>query len=135
MRERTAMFATRYLQVWSSSGTASVSGVPRLYEPTVAFYNQVYTHRELISEKRRAIQRWPVRRYIHRPGTMRIACDLSRRRCTARSIIDFKVENPRRGSAKHGSARFELGVSFAGQQPRIFYEGGSLSRRQPRNRS
>jgi hypothetical protein len=135
MRERTAMFATRYLQVWSSDGTTSVASVPRLYEPTVAFYYQTYTHRELMAEKRRAIQRWPVRRYAHRPGTMRIACDLRQQRCMARSIIDFRVENTRQGTAKQGSAKFDLGITFAGQEPRIFYEGGSLNSRRARSRS
>ena len=135
MHKRTALLATRYLQVWSSSGAESVSGVPRLYEPTVAFYYQTYTHRQLMAEKRRAIQRWPVRRYAHRPGTMRIACNLAQQRCMARSIIDFEVQNPRRGTANHGSARFDLGISFAGQEPRIFYEGGGLNSRKARTRS
>lgn len=135
VQERTAAFATRYLQVWSSNGPASVQAVPRAYLPVVSFYGQTYTHRLLMAEKRRAIRQWPLRRYVHRPGTMRIACDAFGRTCVARSIIDFAVRNPGRGTAKHGSARFSLGISFAGQEPRIFSEGGSLNKRRASARS
>lgn len=129
------MIATRYLQVWSSNGAAAVESVRRTYMPAVAFYGRTYTHRQLVAEKRRAIRRWPVRRYAHRPGTMHIACDVSHNRCTARSIMDFAVANPARGAAKRGSARFALGIDFAGPSPRIFYEGGSLNSRRSRSRS
>jgi hypothetical protein len=135
MEERTASIATRYLQAWSFDGAASVQGVPRLYERRVAFYRQTYTHDQLIAEKRRAIQQWPVRRYVHRPGTMRIVCDVPQQKCTARSIIDFSVKNPGRGMAKNGSAKFDLGISFAGASPRIFYESGSLNSRRAKSRS
>ncbi len=41
MQERTAIIATRYLQVWSSNGPAAVAGVPYVYGPTVTFYGQL----------------------------------------------------------------------------------------------
>lgn len=135
MQERTATIATRYLQVWSSNGAAAVESVRRAYMPAVTFYGQTFTHRQLIAEKRRAIQQWPLRRYVHRPGTMRVACSASIRRCTARSVMDFAVQNPARGAAKRGAARFALGIDFAGPNPRIFYEGGSLNNRRGSRRS
>ena len=88
-----------------------------------------------MSEKRAAIRQWPVRRYGHRPGSMQVLCNLSEQKCAARSIIDFLAENPARGTAKRGSAKFDLGVSFAGPQPRILYEGGSLNSQRARARS
>jgi hypothetical protein len=129
LEERTAVIAKRYLQVWSADGAASVRSVPSLYEGAATFYGRTYTHHELMAEKRRAIRRWPIRRYAHHPGTMRIKCDLPSRRCTARSVIDFRVASPRRGTIKHGSAKFVLGISFARPSPRIFYEGGSVNAR------
>lgn len=129
MRQRTAEIATRYLQIWSSNDAAAVEGVPYVYGQTTLFYGKPYTQGQLIAEKRRAIRQWPVRRYVHRPGTMQVICNPPAQKCAARSIIDFEVSNPRRGTAKHGSARFDLGVSFAGPHPRILYENGSLNRR------
>ena len=128
MRARTAEIATEYLRVWSSNDGNAVASVPYIYGPTVLFYGRRYTQAQLVAEKRRAIRQWPVRRYTHRPGTMRVICNAAQRKCAARSIMDFSVENPDRGTAKHGAARFDLGVSFAGERPRILYEGGSLNR-------
>lgn len=127
MQERTAVIATRYLDVWSSNGPAAVAGVPYVYGPSVAFYGQTYSQERLMAEKRAVIRQWPVRRYTHRPGSMRVLCNVSAQKCGARSIIDFVAENPARGTAKRGSAKFDLGVSFAGPRPRILYEGGSLN--------
>jgi hypothetical protein len=137
LEERTAAIATRYLQVWSVDGAASVRGVPSLYERAATFYGRTYTHHQLIGEKRRAIRRWPIRRYAHHPGTMRIKCDLPSRRCMVRSIIDYRVASPQRGIVKHGSAKFVLGISFARPTPRIFYEGGNVNARRamPRSRT
>ncbi len=99
MQERTAIIATRYLQVWSSNGPAAVAGVPYVYGPTVTFYGQTYTQDRLMSEKRAAIRQWPVRRYGHRPGSMQVLCNLSEQKCAARSIIDFLAESPSRNSS------------------------------------
>ncbi|ACA20693.1 conserved hypothetical protein [Methylobacterium sp. 4-46] len=131
MRERTAFIAERYLQIWSSNQAGPVAGVPYMYGPTVMFYGQRYTQSQLMAEKRRAIQQWPVRQYVHRPGTMRVICNAPARKCAARSTIDFEISNPSRGTRKAGSARFDLGVSFAEPHPRILYEGGSLNKRRP----
>lgn len=129
MQGSTAAIATRYLQVWSSNNVASVESVPYVYGPRVQFYGQSYTQGQLMAEKRRAIHAWPIRRYVHRPGSMQVICNVPEQKCAARSIIDFQIESPRRRAAKRGSARFDLGISFAGPRPRILYEGGSLNKR------
>ena len=129
MKDRTATIATRYLEIWSSNDATPIKGVPYMYGPTVKFYGRTYTQDELIAEKRRAIRQWPVRRYVHRPGTMRVICNARTKKCAARSVIDFRISNAGRGTAKQGSARFDLGISFAEQRPRILYESGSLNRR------
>jgi hypothetical protein len=129
MRERTALIANRYLQIWSSNAASPVAAVPYMYGKTVLFYGKPYTQADLQAEKRRAIAQWPVRRYVHRPGTMQILCNVEARKCAARSTIDFAVSNPERGLRKSGSAKFDLGVSFAGPHPVILYEGGSSNRR------
>ena len=75
MEQRSAQFAGSYLQVWSSSSRAAVAAVPRLYAPRVLFYGRVLDRRGLMREKARFVQRWPVRHYAHRPGTIQVSCD------------------------------------------------------------
>ena len=130
MKARTVEIAHRYLQVWSSSNWASLEGVPYAYGPRVRFYGRNYTHADLLAEKERFIRQWPVRHYVHRPGSMQIICNEVKQRCGIRSIIDFTAANPARGTEKHGSARFDLGISFEGPHPVILYEGGTIGRHQ-----
>lgn len=129
MRQQSVHIAERYLQIWSSSNAAAVTGVPYMYGPSVQFYGRTYTQAQLIDEKQRAVRQWPNRRYVHRPGTMQVTCNAAQQKCAVQSVIDFDVANPSRYTHKNGSAKFELGISFAGRQPRILYEGGSLGRK------
>lgn len=131
MKDRTAFIADRYLQIWSSSNVSPLAGVPYMYGRTVLFYGKPYSQADLQAEKQRAISQWPVRHYVHRPSTLQVVCNAAARKCAARSTIDFSVSNPRRGTHKTGSAKFDLGVSFAGPHPVILYEGGSLNKRRP----
>lgn len=130
MRQQSAYIAERYLQIWSSSNAAAVTGVPYMYGPTVRFYGRAYTQAQLIDEKQRAVRQWPNRRYAHRSGTMQVTCNSAQQKCAVQSVIDFDVANPSRHTQKSGSAKFELGISFTGRQPRILYEGGSLNKKQ-----
>lgn len=129
MKERTAFIAKRYLEIWSSNNTTPITGVPYMYGPSVNFYGQNYSQKQLAAEKSNVIQQWPVRHYVHRPGTMRIFCNVQSKKCAARSIIDFRASNTGRGTVKNGSAKFDLGISFAEPHPRILYESGSLNGR------
>ena len=92
MEQRSAQFTGSYLQVWSSSSRAAVAAVPRLYAPRVLFYGRVLGRRGLMREKARFVQRWPVRHYAHRPGTIQVSCDAHASKCMVRSVVDWRAE-------------------------------------------
>src|SRR5215203_3871004 len=73
MQQHSAEFARSYLQSWSSNPRAALDQVPQIYAPRTRFYGRLVDHRRLMREKAAFIQRWPVRHYAHRPGTMRVA--------------------------------------------------------------
>lgn len=129
MEALAADIAQRYLATWSSSGELSIANVPYVYGPRVRFYGRSLSWAGLVEEKRRAVRRWPVRSYAHRPGSMEVICNEAQRRCAARSIIDYQVANPASGRRAAGAATFDLGISFAGPQPVILYENGRPIRR------
>lgn len=129
MEARSAAIAERYLAVWSSSGELSIGGVPYVYGPRVTFYGRPLDWNGLAAEKRRAVRRWPVRSYGHRPGSMRVICNGETRRCAVRSIIDYRVSNPGTGRRAAGAATFDLGIGFGGARRVILYEGGRPLRR------
>lgn len=129
MEARAAEIAETYLRVWSSDAATAIGNVPYVYGPRVRFYGREYSQGALMDEKRRAVARWPIRDYRHRPGTLRVICNPSTLKCAARSTMDWRVAAPARHAAARGSSRFDLGISFAGPRPVILYESGSLAGR------
>lgn len=129
MEALSARIAEVYLRVWSANNEAAVADVPYVYGPSVLFYGRRTDQRSLAVEKRRFIQRWPIRSYAHRPGTMRVICNQRTQKCAVRSIIDWRVASPERGAQARGSSTFDLGVGFAGPRPVILYEAGGRLRR------
>jgi hypothetical protein len=128
MQEWAEDLAYAFLEAWSSDNRVALSGLADLYEPRVSFFGRRADRAEVEEEKRRFAARWPVRRYEHRPGALAIACEVEAKLCHVRSVIDWRTENPARQLRAQGTARFELGVSFAGDQPRVAYEGGRVIR-------
>src|SRR3954469_10365916 len=126
LQKRSAEIAHSYLQTWSSDPRAALDQVPHLYAPRTRFYGQLVDHRRLMREKAGFIQRWPIRHYAHRPGSMRVVCEAHSARCFVRSVIDWRAASPARHAASRGSARFEQGIDLSGSRPVVFFEGGSV---------
>jgi hypothetical protein len=127
-QQRSAELSRSYLRSWSSDTRAALADVHRLYAPRVRFYGRVLNRRELAQEKARFARRWPVRKYAHQPGTMRVSCGAAARKCMVRSVIDWRTANLTRRVASAGSSRFEQGIGFAPRsaKPAVFYENGSV---------
>jgi hypothetical protein len=128
LRQRSAELSRSYLRTWSSDTSAALADVHRLYAPRVRFYGRTLNRRELALEKKRFARRWPVRRYSHKPGTMRVSCSSASHRCMVRSVIDWTTANPTRRAVSAGSSRFEQGVAFSrrSSRPLVFYENGAV---------
>jgi hypothetical protein len=126
MQQLSGKLARSYLQTWSSNTTAALDQVLRLYASRTRFYGQLLDHRRLMREKAGFLQRWPVRHYAHRPGTMRVTCDVGSARCLVRSVIDWRTESPARHAVSRGSSRFEQGIDLSGSRPLVFLESGSV---------
>ena len=92
------------------------------------FHGRSMTKRELIAEKRRFVQRWPQRRYLPRPDTMRVSCEPGGQTCTVHSVFDFAAANPRRGRRSRGVATLELTMKFFGERPFITAENSKVHR-------
>jgi hypothetical protein len=128
MAEWAEDLAYSLLDAWSSENRLALAGLTSLYAPHVNYFGRAFDRTQVEEEKRRFAARWPVRRYEHRPGTMSIACDVEAKICHVRSTVDWRAENPVRQARAQGTAQFELGVSFAGEQPLVAYEGGRVIR-------
>ena len=128
MRRRAEALAYRYLEGWSSGNAQALADVQGLYGPKVNFYGKFIDRRGLFAQKRGFGRRWPIRRYVHRPGTMRVTCDAATQACLVKSIIDWRAESPARGAVSRGSSTFELGLGFSGPRPVVLFERGNVIR-------
>ena len=132
LQQRSADLSRSYLRTWSSDTRGAILQVHRIYAPRVSFYGRSLTRRELTREKERFVRRWPARRYVHRPGTMRVSCSAAAQRCMVRSILDWRTADLDRRVVAAGSSTFEQGIGFPSRssRPLVFYENGSvISRR------
>src|SRR4051794_28514933 len=121
MRQRAEEIASIYLQRWSSGNARALADVRALYGPRVSFHGDFIDQRNLFDQKRRFGQRWPIRHYVHRPGTMRTTCDAARQACLVRSIIDWQAASPARHAFSSGSSSFEMGIGFSGPHPAVLF--------------
>ncbi|CAA9317846.1 MAG: hypothetical protein AVDCRST_MAG90-846 [uncultured Microvirga sp.] len=121
-------FARSYLRTWSASNRVALAGSPDFYGEAVRFHGRDLSGSSLIAHKRRFVQRWPVRQYRHRPGTLRAVCD-GQQSCRVQSLFDFTAVSPRRGASSKGVGALELNVSFRGARPVIVSEESRVIRR------
>ena len=126
MRQWAESLAYRYLEVWSSGNAQALADVEALYGPRVNFYGRSIGQSALFDQKRRFGQRWPVRRYSHRPGTVQVTCDATSQACLVRSIVDWEAASPGRRAYSRGSSTLELGLGFAGPRPVVLFERGRV---------
>jgi len=129
MEAAAAKLSHDYLGVWSSNSSAAVRQVSFIYGSRVRFYGRLLSRSDLHAEKRRFIQRWPIRRYALRPGTVRVTCAGPNARCTVRGVLDWRTESPSRGVQAHGSSRFVQAFDFSRGRPLIVSESGSVLKR------
>ena len=128
LREWSEQVAYTYLRRWSSGDGRALADVSGLYGPRVSFHGEFIDQGNLFAQKRRFAQRWPIRRYEHRPGTMRVTCDSGKQACLVRSLIDWEAASPARGARARGVSTFELGISFSGPRPVVLFERGRVIR-------
>lgn len=114
--------ALDYLAFWSASNAEALQSTPEFYTPRVTFHGRSMSAQALFDEKRRFVQRWPVRDYRHRSDSIRTACDPAGESCTVRSVFDFDAANPARSRRSRGVATLELVVTFANDRPFIAAE-------------
>lgn len=121
--------AIEYLDYWSAPNPVALDATPSFYAPRVEFHGRMMSARALLEQKRRFVQRWPVRSYTHRPETLQTTCHPADEICTVRTAFDFVAVSPERGRRSEGTGNLELEISVAGDVPVIVSETSRVTRR------
>lgn len=97
----------RYLYEWSQENLRAIQSMEQAYGPAIDFYGNVISRESLLREKRDFAVRWPDRRYMARPDSLKVSC--SSRICTVAAMIDWEAHSSARGKTARGEAWYELG--------------------------
>jgi hypothetical protein len=111
-----------YLAAWSSPNSVALSSINTFYGSQVRFYGKDVNVRTLLDEKRRFVQRWPVREYLVSPGSVSVRCKSDADTCRVASLLNYIAHDPVRERKAKGSAGLELQISFSAGRPEIVEE-------------
>jgi len=97
-------FAHVYHDAWSSPNEAALELVSSVYARSINFYGKATPLDRLMNEKRTFAQRWPVRDYSIREGSLSTNCISAI--CTVSATIDWFAYSPSRKKRSNGVATF-----------------------------
>ncbi len=104
--QRARAFLDASMLTWSSDNRQAIAFVGSAYADPVTFYGKVRSRASVVAEKRKFAERWPIRRYAARPGSVTVHC--ANGLCTISSLVDWYAHSDERGKTSSGAAQFEL---------------------------
>jgi S1-C subfamily serine protease len=115
-------FAIAYHIAWSSPNEQAIEFMSSIYGTSVDFYGNRISHSALVDEKRKFAERWPVRTYTTRAGSLTANCIGST--CTMTATVDWFAHSPLRQRSTNGVATFSFDLDT--DEMKITREAGSV---------
>lgn len=128
-RDFAAIFALAYHEAWSSPNDSALGFMSDVYTENINFYGNVISSALVMEEKRKFAQRWPIRDYSIRDGSLAVICAGSD--CTVSAVVDWFAHSPSRAKSSNGVATFEFLLNT--DRLSITREAGSVLRGQAAN--
>lgn len=122
-------FVSRYYWTSSSDGESAGARLADLYAPVVSFYGRQRTAPDIMAEKLAYNARWPVRRFLIRPGSVAAVCDASSGGCRVTGMVEFDFESAARNVRSRGLSSFEFVVGNMMSSPRVVGEQSKVEQR------
>ncbi|WP_246805936.1 MULTISPECIES: hypothetical protein [unclassified Ensifer] len=95
----------KYHDAWSRSNNEALAAMEELYDGTVVFYGKPTSREDVLAEKRKFAERWPLRAYSVLQGSELVECTAQ---CTVSGVVEWFAESPARSRMSSGSAEFTL---------------------------
>ncbi|WP_262568854.1 hypothetical protein [Agrobacterium tumefaciens] len=103
--EKASVFVTAYHDAWSRRNAEALAFMDNAYAETVDFYGRTTPKAAVIGEKRNFANRWPVRAYSVKAGSMKVTCAET---CKVDGIVDWYTKRDVGNRTSSGSAEFSL---------------------------
>jgi hypothetical protein len=133
MATEAGQFLIDYLSYWSRNNTVDRESMETFYESSIEFYGRPASLENVMAEKRRFVQRWPVRAYTAFPETVRTTCHRQDNVCRVTGKFSFTASDPRSGRSSRGTGLLTLEIAFDGGRPLIAAETSNVLSRGDRD--
>jgi hypothetical protein len=100
-------FIQTYFEKWSASNAVALSFVDEVFPDHIVYFDRTLTHAALMDAKRRFVERWPERRFVARPDTVKVTCNVQHL-CTVWGLVDWTCRSPQRHDYDTGTSEFSL---------------------------
>lgn len=103
--DRALAFMAQYHEAWSRPTSQALAFMETAYSDMISFYGKTTAKSDVIGDKRRFADRWPLRAYSVRHGSETVSCAGS---CTVSGVVEWFAASPVRGKMSSGAAEFTL---------------------------
>lgn len=102
------VFAYAYHRAWSSPNSAALLFMSAVYTEDLEFYGKRTSANSVMDEKRKFAERWPIRDYSIRDGSLRVTCASTS--CSVSALVDWFAHCPSRRKSANGVATFDFQI-------------------------
>lgn len=131
LAERTSAFLTGIYSTLSGPNALALEYLKDRYADNLSYYGKPLSRDQVIVQLNRFFERWPVRRYKPKDGSVDIQCDVKTMVCVAKGTIEFDSRSPERKERSAGVASFEYELNYSSPTatPKITAENGAIIER------
>lgn len=123
LKAKALSFVISLVNSGNDSKEKALSVAAASYTDVVSFFGHDRAKSEVLDEKLRYIERWPLRQAFIDPQTIQTRCVVGI--CTVTGVYAWQVANPDNGKRLMGTAEFEYRLNMLGD-PRVMAEGGKV---------
>ncbi len=131
LQRRSKEFIAALYRTTSGPDDEALAVLNNIYAETVRYFGKELSREQVVAQVQRFIERWPVRQYTPKEGSVTIDCDEALLTCAVNGQVQFDAQSATRNERSTGLATFGYSLSFRspGQVPKIVVESGAVLER------
>jgi hypothetical protein len=122
----------QYVSEGNAEASQAIIYLDSVYSDRVRYYGKDFPKSDVLMDKRKFFDRWPLRNYSVRPDTLNVYCETDRL-CAVQGVLDWTASNATRVSS--GSSAFSLSWTRDGATWKLVSELSKVLSRSVRARS
>ena len=131
LQQRSRELVAALYRTTSGPDDEALAALNNIYAETVRYFGKELSREQVMAQVQRFIERWPVRQYTPKEGSVTIDCDEALFACAVKGQVQFDAQSSTLNKRSTGLATFEYSLSFRSpeQVPKITVENGAVLER------